>query len=86
MSTPTECASHSTHTGDTDQCVYLNRGKVCFANDKCPESPEHPRKWISYPDGPERKQCTLVLCFDGTGDSFDESISQLRSRLSRTVL
>ena len=33
---------------------------------------DHQRVWI--PDGPTAR--TLVLCFDGTGDSFDEDVSQ----------
>ena len=74
MSAPTKPSKDSTHKEGPDS-VYLHRGNVCFAHDKCPESPEHPRKWISYPDGSERKARTLILCFDGTGDSFDDSVS-----------
>ena len=41
----------------------------------CKPAYEHERRWISNPkDGPERKR-TLVLCFDGTGDSFDQDVS-----------
>ena len=36
----------------------------------------HPRKWAPDPDSPARKR-TLVLCFDGTGESFDADVSQL---------
>jgi len=43
----------------------------------CKPSYEHERKWISNPkDGPGRPR-TLVLCFDGTGDSFDQDNSNV---------
>ena len=74
MSTPAEHNPNSTPAEGADS-VYLHRGKVCFAHDKCPESLEHPRQWVSCPNGPERKERTLILCFDGTGDSFDDSVS-----------
>lgn len=48
---------------------------MCFA---CNPPYEHRRVWI--PDGPRER--TLVLCFDGTGDSFDQDVSQLSSPLS----
>ena len=41
----------------------------CFS---CTPPYEHPRVWI--PNGPTGR--TLVLCFDGTGDSFDQDVSQ----------
>ena len=37
-------------------------------------SRNHPRNWVPAPDSRER---TLVLCFDGTGESFDVDVSQL---------
>jgi len=37
-------------------------------------SPDQPSKWTTGLDDPER---TLVLCFDGTGESFDVDVSQL---------
>ena len=37
-------------------------------------SHNHPRKWVPAPDSRGR---TLVLCFDGTGESFDMDVSQL---------
>ena len=43
----------------------------CFA---CDSSVEHERAWIPK-DGP--KERTLILCFDGTKDSFDQDVSQL---------
>ena len=48
---------------------------LCFA---CPshDTHPHPRKWAPAPDGPLRER-TLVLCFDGTGESFDADVSQL---------
>ena len=42
---------------------------ACFT---CTPPYQHPRVWI--PDGPTDR--TLVLCFDGTGDSFDQDVSQ----------
>ena len=33
-------------------------------------------EWISAPDSSHRKR-TLVLCFDGTGESFDADVSWL---------
>jgi len=45
---------------------------TCFA---CPTR-DHLRAWAPAPGDPLRKR-TLVLCFDGTGDSFDADVSQL---------
>jgi len=41
-----------------------------------PAHPSHdqPFKWTT---GPDNRQRTLVLCFDGTGESFDVDVSQL---------
>jgi hypothetical protein len=44
---------------------------ACFA---CTPLYEHPRKWVPDPNGPRAR--TLILCFDGTGDSFDKDVSQ----------
>ena len=45
---------------------------TCFA---CPIR-DHPREWVPDPNDLRRKR-TLVLCFDGTGESFDADVSQL---------
>ena len=55
--------------------LYPNPGKTCTA---CTTERKHRREWISEPSGPDRQR-TLVLCFDGTGDSFDKDVSQLTS-------
>jgi len=52
---------------------YPNPGKTCFS---CTPPDLHSREWKPDPDSPSRER-TLVLCFDGTGDSFDEDVSQL---------
>ena len=49
---------------------------TCFT---CTPPYEHPRVWI--PDAPRPR--TLVLCFDGTGDSFDQDVSPTPEFLSR---
>ena len=54
---------------------------ACFA---CTPSYQHPREWKPDPDTPDRQR-TLVLCFDGTGDSFDQDVSCL-SRVSPNFL
>jgi hypothetical protein len=47
---------------------------TCFA---CPSTErQHLRKWAPALDNPLRKR-TLVLCFDGTGESFDADVSKL---------
>lgn len=33
-----------------------------------------PHNWVPDPDDPRRAR-TLVLCFDGTGDQFDDDVS-----------
>ena len=47
----------------------------------CGPPGEHERAWVPE-DGP--KERTLVLCFDGTKDSFDQDVSQL-SNLSYLI-
>jgi len=54
---------------------YPNPGKACFS---CGPPYDHLREWKPNPDIPGRER-TLVLCFDGTGDSFDQDVSQLQS-------
>jgi len=49
--------------------TYNPASDTCFA---CDPPYRHRRVWI--PDGPTPR--TLVLCFDGTGDSFDNDVSQ----------
>ena len=44
---------------------------ACFT---CTPPYLHPREWIPNPNS-ERNR-TLVLCFDGTGDSFDQDVSR----------
>ena len=46
-------------------------GTACFT---CTPPYGHPREWEPRPATPGRKR-TLVLCFDGTGDSFDQDVS-----------
>ena len=45
---------------------------VCFT---CTPPYKHERDWVPKPDAPGRER-TLVLCFDGTGDSFDQDVSR----------
>ena len=52
--------------------LYPNPGKGCFT---CIPPYAHTREWIPDPQSSERKGRTLVLCFDGTGDSFDDDVS-----------
>jgi len=52
----------------------------CFS---CTPPYGHPRVWIPDPADPtSRNAKTLVLCFDGTGDSFDEDNSNVVQFLS----
>jgi len=51
----------------------------CAPNPLPGTDPAHPPdvqlpKWTT---GPDKRQRTLVLCFDGTGESFDVDVSQL---------
>ncbi|KAF9645435.1 hypothetical protein BDM02DRAFT_3101283 [Thelephora ganbajun] len=46
---------------------------ACFT---CTPPYEHLREWKPDPDNPDRQR-TLVLCFDGTGDSFDQDNSNV---------
>lgn len=46
---------------------------ACFT---CTPPYQHARQWKPDPDTPGRPR-TLVLCFDGTGDSFDQDVSGL---------
>jgi hypothetical protein len=64
---PVSVPEHSTKK------YFPNPGKLCFS---CDHPNEHPRVWSPDPNGPERNR-TLVLCFDGTGDSFDADVSLL---------
>ncbi|KAF9644019.1 hypothetical protein BDM02DRAFT_3122619 [Thelephora ganbajun] len=52
---------------------YPNPGKACFA---CNPAYQHLREWRPDPDNLKRQR-TLVLCFDGTGDSFDQDNSNV---------
>ena len=56
------------------QETFYPGADACFA---CDPPYEHTREWIpnSYRSGR-----ALVLCFDGTGNSFSEDVSQLRSQ------
>ena len=38
------------------------------------------------PNCPKREGRTLILCFDGTGDSFDKDVSRLISSRARQNL
>ena len=44
---------------------------ACFT---CTPPYQHSREWKPDPDSPDRRR-TLVVCFDGTGDSFDQDVS-----------
>jgi hypothetical protein len=44
---------------------------ACFT---CTPPYQHAREWQPDPNTPDRGR-TLVLCFDGTGDSFDQDVS-----------
>ena len=55
----------------TEKTTPVPIGNKCFT---CDPSDGHERAWIPQ-DGP--KERTLVLCFDGTKDSFDQDVSQL---------
>lgn len=50
------------------ESIFDPKPGKCFA---CTPPYKHDRVWI--PDTTER---TLVLCFDGTGDSFDHDVSR----------
>lgn len=49
----------------------------CFV---CTPPYGHSREWLPNPDTPGRAR-TLVVCFDGTGDSFDQDVSTLCCQL-----
>ena len=53
--------------------IYPNND-ACFA---CTPPYQHPRKWIPDSSDARRTKRTLVLCFDGTCDSFDRDVRQL---------
>ena len=55
-----------------EEDIHYRNKKNCFA---CNPPYKHPREWKPDPDSPERHGRTLVLCFDGTGDSFDQDVS-----------
>lgn len=58
--------------------IIYPKKDACFA---CTPPYQHPRKWI--PDSSNgRMQRTLVLCFDGTCDSFDKDNSNVVQFLS----
>jgi len=44
---------------------------LCFT---CTPPYKHDRVWKPDPNSPDRRR-TLVVCFDGTGDSFDQDVS-----------
>lgn len=46
----------------------------CSACFSCTPPYQHPREWKPDPDSDRSR--TLVLCFDGTGDSFDQDVSR----------
>ena len=45
---------------------------ACFT---CTPPYQHAREWKPDPNSPDRRR-TLVLCFDGTGDSFDQDVGR----------
>jgi hypothetical protein len=74
---------------ETDNGLLGPAIDACFT---CRPPFQHKREWISDPKitghgntdpktaNPKRSRGrTLVLCFDGTGDSFDEDVSQFFS-------
>jgi len=71
MSAITLSSSHPTVTSKED-IQYSSPEEAYFT---CDPPYKHLREWEAGPDGPERRGRTLVLCFDGTGDSFDEDVS-----------
>jgi hypothetical protein len=60
------------------QAVYPD-GNACFT---CTPQYGHPREWHPKPDENPTRPRTLVLCFDGTGDSFDVDVSLPPSALN----
>ena len=54
------------------RCILNPKPDRCFA---CTPIYEHERQWI--PKSIPGMARNLVLCFDGTGDSFDKDVSQL---------
>lgn len=65
---PPSGAAPTTARGDA---LYAD-GKSCFV---CSPPYKHLREWIPDPNHLNRPR-TLVLCFDGTGDSFDQDVSR----------
>ena len=57
--------------------ALVPNANVCFA---CKPLPKHERVWKPDPNTPDRHR-TLVVCFDGTGDSFDQDVSPFLSRI-----
>jgi len=72
MSATTLSSSSPTTAFSEEDINYPGPRKACFA---CDPPYEHLREWKPDPNGLERHGRTLVLCFDGTGDSFDEDVS-----------
>ena len=54
----------------------------CFA---CTPPFDHQRDWQPKPDTPGRAR-TLVVCFDGTGDSFDQDVSTFCYQLGSVLI
>ena len=69
--TPVE---HPAHTFPVKGSISNPDGEACFT---CAPPYQHSREWIPDPNGSKDRR--LVLCFDGTGDSFDEDVSQFSS-------
>ena len=45
---------------------------------------DHPRQWTHPPGSPPRHR-TIVLCFDGTGDSFDKDVRYIEPTILVTA-
>ena len=61
--------------------IFDPKPNLCFS---CNPVYTHDRNWIR-PECPPQER-NLILCFDGTGDSFDEDVSQLSRLGSRSQL
>jgi len=81
MSAITLSSSHPTVAFKED-IQYPSPEEACFA---CDPPYKHLREWKPHPDSPQRQGRTLVLCFDGTGDLFDEDVSELYPHFSRAA-
>jgi len=82
MSATTLSSSHPTVVSKED-IRYPGPEEACFACDPPPY--KHLREWKADPNGPERRGRTLVLRFDGTGDSFDEDVSEHHPHFSQVA-